>query len=148
MTPAEMAALHAVCFTTPRPWTTAEFTSLLASPGVFCLSHPQGFALGRVVLDEAEVLTFAVAPEARRKGFGRRLLQQFDTAAMRRGACAAFLEVSAANTAARALYMGHGFTQTGLRKEYYRTPEGLGIDAIVMARALGSGETTPQPPGF
>ena len=32
MTPAEMAALHARSFTTPRPWSEAEIADLLASP--------------------------------------------------------------------------------------------------------------------
>ena len=33
MTPAALAALHAACFTTPRPWSEAEFASVLAALG-------------------------------------------------------------------------------------------------------------------
>ena len=57
MTPEAMAALHARTMTTPRPWSREEFAALLGSPGVFAVGEPTGFALGRVVLDEAELLT-------------------------------------------------------------------------------------------
>ena len=43
------ALVHALAFTdTPRPWSTAEFTGLLAQPGTLLVSLPDGFALGRV----------------------------------------------------------------------------------------------------
>ena len=35
MTPADLAALHARCFTTPRPWGEAEFVDFLADPLAF-----------------------------------------------------------------------------------------------------------------
>ena len=41
----------------------------------------RAFCLGRVVADEAELLTLAVAPEARRMGHGPRLLGEFARAA-------------------------------------------------------------------
>ena len=103
MTPAEMAALHAHSFTTPRPWSEAEISDLLASPLVFALTRPGAFLLGRVVAGEAEVLTLAVAPEARRRGLGRKLLARFIYQARLRAAETAFLEVAAGNAAARAL---------------------------------------------
>ena len=56
MTPAEMAALHARSFTTPRPWSEAEITELLASPLVFALTRPGAFLLGRVVAGAALLL--------------------------------------------------------------------------------------------
>ena len=70
MTAAEMADVHAAAFTTPRPWSEAEIADLLASPLCFALTEPGGFLLGRVVAGEAELLTIAVAPDARRRGLG------------------------------------------------------------------------------
>ena len=133
---AQMAALHAQCFTVPRPWSAAEFASLLAGPGVIDLSQPQGFLIGRVIADEAELLTLAVALEARRQGTGNALTRDFLSAARAKGATQAFLEVAADNAGAIALYKDLGFTQTGLRKGYYG-----GKDALVMARSLSAEKT-------
>jgi glycine/D-amino acid oxidase-like deaminating enzyme len=63
--PAALAAVHARAF--PAPWSRDEFAALLAQPGVLAVVEPDGFILIRVVLDEAEILTLAVRPEARRK---------------------------------------------------------------------------------
>lgn len=131
-----LAALHARCFTTPRPWTAAEFAELLASPLCFLLTEAQGFLLGRVIADEAELLTIAVAPEARRQGEGARLLAAFAQAAKARGATTAFLEVAENNAAARALYARAGWAQAGRRKGYYHSPEGDALDAVVMTLPL------------
>lgn len=138
MTPADLARVHQECFTTPRPWNAAEFTALLASPGVFLVTRPGGFALGRVIAPEAELLTIAVAPTARRQGTGAALMADFTAQARRRGAEESFLEVAADNTAALALYARAGFVQAGGRKGYYSRPDGSAIDAIVM-RAVLSG---------
>lgn len=136
MTPAELAALHARVFTTPRPWSAAEFAALLADPLVFLLSEPAGFLLGRVVAGEAELLTLAVAPEARRQGTGARLVQEFLQESARRGAESAFLEVAAPNAAARALYAAAGFAETGRRRNYYRNAEGGAEDALILVFAF------------
>lgn len=131
-----LAELHAACFTTPRPWSAAEFADFLASPLCFLLTEEEGFLLGRVIADEAELLTVAVAPEARRQGTGARLLAAFAQAAKARGAATAFLEVAEPNTAARALYAQAGWAQAGRRKGYYHSPEGVALDAIVMTLSL------------
>jgi ribosomal-protein-alanine N-acetyltransferase len=137
MTPAALAALHGRCFTTPRPWSEAEFASFLADPLAFVLVEGDaGFLLGRVVVGEAELLTLAVAPEARRRGLGRKLLARFIYQARLRAAETAILEVAAGNAAARALYLAGGFAESGRRKRYYHNPDGTAEDAIVMARRL------------
>ncbi|TGN53346.1 GNAT family N-acetyltransferase [Paracoccus liaowanqingii] len=130
--PQGLALLHARCFTLPRPWSAAEFESLIALPGSFLLSEPQGFLLGRAVADEAELLTIAVAPEARRGGVGRRLIAFFAGRAQAMGAATAFLEVAADNLAARRLYSVTGWVEAGTRRRYY----GPATDAIVMRLTL------------
>lgn len=141
MTPAAMAALHAACFDTPRPWSESEFTQILADPLSFALLAPQGFLIGRAVLDEAELLTLAVAPEARGNGQGRDLLRRFLAESTARGAASAFLEVRADNLAATRLYLAEGFAAAGLRPGYYTLPDGGKADAIVMTKALGAAES-------
>ena len=136
MTPDALAALHARSFTTPRPWSAAEFAGFLASPLCFLRSVSQGFVLGRVIADEAELLTIAVDPDARRNGAGRALLREFAAEARLRGATTAFLEVASDNAAARGLYTSGGWAESGLRKAYYHAPDGARIDAVVMSRSL------------
>lgn len=136
MTAAEMARLHATAFTTPRPWSEAEISDLLASPFCFALTEPGGFLLGRVVAGEAELLTIAVAPAARRQGLGRKLAQGFLDRARHQGAESAFLEVAAGNDAARALYAAIGFSPAGKRRGYYQRPDGTTDDALILVRTL------------
>ncbi|MDQ7775120.1 MAG: GNAT family N-acetyltransferase [Paracoccus aminovorans] len=125
----DLAALHLRCFAAhPRPWSAPEFEDLLNSPLNFLLTRPRGFLLGRAVAGEAELLTLAVAPEARRQGLGSALLRDFAAASRARGAAEAFLEVAEGNAGAIALYAGHGWEITGRRRNYYAP----GIDAILM----------------
>jgi [ribosomal protein S18]-alanine N-acetyltransferase len=136
MTPAALAAIHMACFVTPRPWTAAEFADLLRNPKVFLCRESDGFVLGRVVLDEAELLTLAVSPQMRRQGVGQRLVAAFLQKAGTAGARQAFLEVSVENDAATRLYLAAGFSEHGRRNGYFRTPEGRQVDALVLCRDL------------
>jgi ribosomal-protein-alanine N-acetyltransferase len=137
MTPESLAALHARCFTTPRPWSAAEFAGFQADPLVFLLSEGDaGFLLGRAVAGEAELLTLATAPEARRRGLGRKLVARFFYQARLRGSQTAFLEVAEDNAPARALYLATGFAEAGRRRAYYCRPDGTAIDALVYRRSL------------
>ena len=133
-----LAALHARCFTTPRPWRAAEFEALLAQESVFLVGDATGFALGQSAGAEAELLTLAVPPDARRQGRGRALMAAFHAEAAARGASTALLEVSAENAAARALYAAEGYAEIGRRKGYYRAPRGPAADALVLTRPLSA----------
>ena len=139
MTPEAMAALHALAFTgMPRPWSAAEFATLLAEPATLFVQRDQGFALGRVAGPEAELLTVAVHPAARRHGIGRALLAAFETAAARarrRGGAARGR--GRRTRLARALYYAHGYGPVGRRPGYYHPPGGPAVDAQVLRRSLG-----------
>ena len=93
---------------------------------------PDGFALWRSMGDEAEILSIAVAPDRRRGGMGRALLDEILISAASEGLRSLYLEVDAGNTAARALYDRAGFQRVGLRKKYYRN----GADALVLRKDL------------
>ena len=136
MTPKRMAEIHAACFSMPRPWSDAEFTDLLRSRDVFLCEAPAGFALGRVAGPEAELLTLAVLPEARRQGAGTALVADFENEAKRRGATEAFLEVSDQNPTAIRLYDTAGYQNAGRRKGYYQGPDSARADCIVMRKDL------------
>ncbi|MDN5568809.1 MAG: GNAT family N-acetyltransferase, partial [Paracoccus sp. (in: a-proteobacteria)] len=100
--------------------------------GCFLLEQDHGFLLGRALAGEAELLTLAVAPSARRKGTGRQLVARFASTAQGMGATDAFLEVASDNLAARALYSDLGWLEAGVRRGYY----GPRTDAIVMCLTL------------
>ncbi len=134
-----LAEIHATAFPLGEKWSEGAFATHLALPGVFgCIAEPGGMILARVAADEAEVLTLAVAPEARRRGMGRALLQAAETEAAHRGATAMFLEVAANNRPAQALYAAAGYTEIGRRCRYYPN----GDDALVMRRALQAPRAT------
>lgn len=139
--PEALAATHAAAFADTRPWSADEFATLLAAPGALLTGDARSFVLGRVVLDEAEVLTVATRPEARRRGLARARLAAFIEAARAAGAATLFLEVAADNIAARALYAAAGLSETGRRRGYYRTAAGTPVDAIVMTLPLGAPST-------
>lgn len=139
MTPEALAALHARCFRAPPPWNAADFAGLLGDPLAFLLVEGDaGFLLGRAVAGEAELLTLAVAPEARRLGLGRKLVARFLYQSQLRGAERAFLEVAEDNAAAIALYESAGFSRAGLRRGYCHAPDGSRSDALVLARGLAT----------
>ena len=132
MTPDDLARVHALCFTRPRPWSATEFRNLSEAPGSLLLTDGAAFLLGRVIGPEAELLALAVDPAARRRGQGRALVTRFLAAACAQGAETAFLEVAADNRAAIALYAATGWTEAGRRRGYY----GDGIHALVLRHDL------------
>ena len=139
--PQTLAEVHALAV--ESPWSRNAFSDLLGSPGVFALGDSLGVILCRVVLDEAEILTLAVVPAARRAGLGRNLVQAAAMAAKGLGADRLFLEVAEDNAAARALYAGFGFEPSGQRRRYYARPNGDPVDALLftlnLSRRLSSG---------
>ena len=131
MTPEDMAATHAASGIAPRAWSAAEFASLLADSAVCATGDTRAFALGRVTLDEGEVLTVATHPDHRRPGLARAAFRALIAAMAASGARRVFLEVAADNTAALGLYTAEGFAPVGRRRGYY-----AGTDAVVMALDL------------
>ncbi len=136
MTPEAMASIYAAAFPHSRAWGPAEISDMLASPLTFAIEGDVGFALGRVIADEAELLTIAVLPDHQGQGLGLVLLDQFETESKTRGACWAILEVAQDNVAALALYNRSGYEICGERPGYYSRPDGEQITASLMKKAL------------
>jgi ribosomal-protein-alanine N-acetyltransferase len=128
-----MAAIHAAAFPPGERWGADAFGLQLGLPGVFgLLDERGGMLLARVAAGEAEILTLAVHPAARRRGIAGALLGEAALVARAAGAVELFLEVSAANAAALALYKAAGFATVGRRAAYYADRS----DALVQRRAL------------
>jgi ribosomal-protein-alanine N-acetyltransferase len=131
-----LAQLHATSF--PAPWSEEDFAQFLRQPGMraWVAGHNKrgdtkrgdakpgdaaGFILTRRVAEEAEVLTIAVEPDARKRGLGRALLARALDELRTHGVASVFLEVAVKNTAAQALYRALGFTACGTRHGYYES---------------------------
>jgi ribosomal-protein-alanine N-acetyltransferase len=93
-----------------------------------------GYIVFWLVHDEVHVLNVATALEARRRGVGRALMEAAEEAGRQRGARLSTLEVRRSNAPALALYVGLGYRQVGVRKNYYAEER---EDAIVMVKVLG-----------
>ncbi len=132
-----LAELHRVAFTNgERPWTTPEFASLLSTPGVAIFLRDRGFLALRTAADEAEIITLAVHPAARRQGLARVLVAEALDTARSGGVRRILLEVAVDNDAARALYAQAGFVETGRRRGYYARSGGERVDALVLVRPV------------
>ncbi|MFT4744034.1 MAG: ribosomal-protein-alanine N-acetyltransferase [Yoonia sp.] len=132
MTPADLAQTHAAAFTQTRPWSESEFTDLLKQRGMILCGDAQSFLLGRIIGDEAEVLTVATHPNHQRRGYARALLMQFIAQARTQDVASIFLEVSEINDAAKPLYYNQGFRKAGHRPRYYDTTDGGKIGADIL----------------
>jgi [ribosomal protein S18]-alanine N-acetyltransferase len=132
---AAIAALHTASF--QRGWGEDEVHRLLIERAV--VAHRAtigatmiGFILSRLAADEAEILSVAIAPAKRGRGFARPLLDLHLRRVAGLGARHVFLEVDKHNTPACALYKRAGFYEVGQRQGYYQ-----GAAALVLRRDLG-----------
>jgi ribosomal-protein-alanine N-acetyltransferase len=133
-----LAALHAAAFR--RGWSAEEFERLLIEHNVVAdraMAGPRlaGFVISRLVADQAEILSLAVAVRHRGQGLARKLLDVHLGRLAGYGISSVFLEVDEGNTPARRLYAGLRFSQVGRRESYYVDASGSGT-ALVLRRDL------------
>jgi tRNA threonylcarbamoyladenosine biosynthesis protein TsaB len=133
-----LASLHGEAF--GNGWSATAFEELMRMPGAAAqialdLGEPSALLLTRRAADEAEIITLATRPHARRRGVARQLLERQLRELGRQGVRHVFLEVASSNMAALGLYRAMGFTETGRRKGYYQMSHGA-EDAIVMRREV------------
>lgn len=136
MTPTEMAELHRAEPTGQRALSEAEFSAILCASNALSVTCNTGFAVGQIILDEAELFLIITKPEHRKQGVGRRILATFEQQAFQNAVRRIILEVAETNTAARTLYTANGYQQIAVRKNYYTFPNGSHADAIVMEKYL------------
>ncbi|MDX1786112.1 MAG: GNAT family N-acetyltransferase [Roseovarius sp.] len=135
--PQDMARIHAAAFDGQgRAWRADEFADLIATDQVLCAGDMHGFALARLIVDEAELLTLATHPTHRRQGRARRLLATLEADLLARGAVRLFLEVAEDNAPARALYHAAAYVETARRAKYYARPSGGRVDALILSKPL------------
>lgn len=121
-------------------WSRSQCSGIMADRNSWAtLVHmgdrPVGFALSRMIVDEAELLLIATKREFRGGGAGKDLLNQVCRTAAAKGAKRLHLEVRDGNPAAK-LYYAVGFERIGRRRNYYCGRNGERFDAITLAFML------------
>ncbi|MHA7898440.1 MAG: GNAT family N-acetyltransferase [Henriciella sp.] len=138
---AAMSALHAVTFRPEETWSEATFDALLAQETTLAIGLIQDedlFAMlvAQMVTGDAEILTLATHPAARRRGYAAGLLthceQNGSVGSLERW----LLDVAADNHSAIDFYEKLGFRRDGRRANYYKRLEGDRVDAILMSKRL------------
>lgn len=118
-------------------WTSGMLLDEMSAPNRCYLALEEGGELvgyaGVNMGEESHVMTIGVAPTARRRGHGSRLLAALMEEARRRGATSMVLEVRADDDGPQRLYRSFGFEPIGIRPKYYQLE---GADALVMRAVL------------
>ena len=121
----------------PDAWSYRDIQNLICSEGAMCFSaidegEVVAYVIGRLIAPEGEIYRVAVKPEKRKRGIAYRLLDYAVKTSRGKGLERLFLEVRSKNIPAINLYTAYGFTEIGVRKNYYKDPAD---DAIVMLKA-------------
>lgn len=122
----QVAGLEKLCFC--DPWSENSVSSELGNPLSLWLvaldgETVAGYVGSQTVCGETDMMNIAVHPDYRRRGIGEKLILSLVEALKEKDSHALTLEVRASNAPARALYEKLGFSQVGLRKNYYRNPK-------------------------
>lgn len=135
----EVVALNLRCFKNGENYTKNTFAYLFNEPNSLCYrvvtadGDMAGFIC--VLVNEsgsAHITTIGVAPEHRRRGLGRLLLQHLETRLVEKGISTIALEVRVSNRPAQELYLEHGYAIVQRVERYYTNGE----DGFLMVRSL------------
>jgi ribosomal-protein-alanine N-acetyltransferase len=134
-------ALDQICFPAGIAYSLRDFRALLRSSRVLSVVAEEdaglaGFAMAQRMhfggVRAVEIVTIDVAPEYRRRGVGRLLMDAIEAAARAGGAEALRLEVAVDNAAALTFYRQLGFVAIGEIQGYYAG----NLNAISMQKPL------------
>ena len=131
-----IAELEKQCFS--APWSENMIISSMESRlSCWLVAEIKGTIAGYVgsesVIDSADMMNIAVAPEFRRQGVGVALVNGLISRLQSKSVAFLMLEVRVSNKPAIAMYEKLGFLQVGLRPRYYCNPR---EDAFVMRKEL------------
>ena len=131
-----IAVLEKLCFS--DPWSeTSIATELENSLSYWLVAEENGSVIGYVgsqsVLDAADMMNIAVAPDHRNQGVAKALIEALIGYLQQNRVIALLLEVRISNLPAISLYHKMGFEQVGRRPKYYRNPR---EDALILRKEL------------
>ena len=148
MTPAWLDAVTAVeSRAYQHPWSRGNFTdslnsgyqALLLTAGSVADATLLAYFVAMKGVEEVHLLNITVAPEHQRQGWGRVMLDALAIWSREQGAQWLWLEVRISNSHASEVYRHYGFSQVGVRRNYYPSSaagSNMREDAIVMSFAL------------
>ena len=133
----DLAAIEEIERTSyPTPWSRSMFAGELAKPSSICLGAVDadkeelvGYLIISRYVDAWHVMNIAVAPEYRRRGIARSLMERLFEVTARDARRGYTLEVRVSNEAAIRLYEELGFKARGVRRGYYTDNR---EDALIM----------------
>ena len=127
----DVANIEKACFS--APWSEKALELLLAENNFAIVAVADGKAVAYAgfcgVLDEGEITNVATLPEYRRQHIAIELMKCLLGTANANGIKRITLEVRVSNISAQSLYRQCGFTECGLRKNFYQMPR---EDAIIF----------------
>lgn len=139
-----IAEIEKACF--PKPWSEEVIRHDMNENGkaryylAIDAGKPVGYMSVWAMDYEGYINNIAVLPGHRRNGIGSMLIDMMLDATEAEGIVSHTLEVRESNKAARNLYTGFSFRETGRREKYYSDN---GEDAIIMWRM---GSLNEEPP--
>ncbi len=93
-----------------------------------------GYVIAYLSIDDCEIARIAVDETCRRRGVAFKLLEEVKNVCLKRQVERIMLDVRDSNEAAVRLYNKFGFTQDGIRKNFYAKPA---EDAVLMSFNIG-----------
>ena len=93
-----------------------------------------GYCIVYYVMDEGEIARIAVNPQKQRRGFGRHLLDYSSFLCREKGVARLLLDVRESNETAKRFYENYGFTEDGVRRNFYQMPT---ENAVLMSKNIG-----------
>ncbi|WP_321276743.1 ribosomal protein S18-alanine N-acetyltransferase [Thiomicrorhabdus indica] len=128
------------------PWSQKGFENALDQGLNFVFENPQkqiiGYGCFLTVLDEATLMNLCISPDYQGQGIAKSALKQL-LEKLQDNFQFIYLEVRESNRPARNLYTKFGFSEDGIRKNYYPAwikKDGVQTegreDAVLMSKAL------------
>lgn len=130
----QVAELEKICFS--DPWSENSIAYELTNPLSLWLvavedERVAGYVGSQSVMGESDMMNVAVHPDFRRRGIAEQLVTELIALLADMGNHSLTLEVRTSNAVAISLYEKLGFTQIGIRKNYYRNPR---EDALILRK--------------
>ena len=116
-----------------QPWTRNQFKNDIKSDmdsenWIYIMDElVAGYIFGWIIQDEYHLHNIAVHPEYLRISIGKKLIRHIILRLLDRDIKVILLEVSANNIPAKIFYKSLGFTEVGIRRDYYTK----GDDAVL-----------------
>lgn len=138
----QLSELDALCFPVPLNYPLAVMRRFVCQHGACLLRNWDGNRLTGFALfnsETGEIITLDVHPEYRRRGIGKRLLDQAIALLRQKEVRVIFSQVATTNTPSLMLHLRAGFKIRRVLRGYY--PDGSSAYVLVLpARAEGSNQ--------